>query len=625
MTKRAVRCLLLMAVTWVGQSAPPARPQPDLAAEIDGITRELAEISGFRQLKKIAYERISREQVGQLLEERVKEHIKPEELRAEELALKKFGFVPPDFDLKKTTLELLSEQAAAFYDFRKKTLYLVDAGSELAERSALVHELAHALADQHVNLERFIEGSKQDDDRSLARLAVMEGQATWLMSEYLARRAGQSLADSPVLVRMMARMTEAGAAQYPVFERSPLYMRETLLFPYSKGMLFQHAVFEKLGRAAFTEVFRRPPDSSQQILHPEKYLTRVAPLACVPPSPPARRGYRTLAEGSIGELDHSILLRQYATAEDAESVAPAWRGGNYQLLEEKNGTRIVLAYASRWETAEAAERFFRLYRRVLDGKWERFEAPVAEGPRLAGQGDDGHFLVRWEGTRVTSLEGLAQPEGAVAALNWEYRGGTLKRRLVTAMLGLGVSLPLLTGAEIPRPAPEFVIKLVNGQQLLLSKYRGKVVALEFLLTTCPHCKTCSSLMNKLYQEYGSKGFQPLAVAFNPMAGMFVPDYIKELQLDFPVGLSEREPVLSFLQHSVLVRMLVPQIVFIDRNGVIRAQHAGDSPFFNDEEKNMRAQVEELLKEPAPRKASSRTKSRKAPARAASTGAPPAVQ
>jgi peroxiredoxin len=592
---------------------------PDLPGDIDAITRELAEISGFRQLKKISHQRISRAEVGRMLEERVKEHIKPEELRAEELALKKFGFVPPDFDLKKMTLELLSEQAAAFYDFRKKTLYLVETGSELAERSALVHELAHALADQHFNLERFIEHAKQDDDRSLARLAVMEGQATWLMSEYLAHRTGQSLKDSPALVQMMARMTESGAAQFPVFERSPLYMRETLLFPYSKGMLFQHAVFEKLGSAAFTEVFRRPPESSQQILHPEKYLAGVKPVSCVPPALAARRNYRTLAEGSIGELDHSILLRQYATPEDAEAVAPAWRGGNYQLLEEKGGARIALSYCVQWETPRMAERFFTLYPRVLEGKWKRFEAASAQDSRLAGLGDDGHFVVRLEGARVTSVEGVEAPDSAAVALHWEYPGGVLNRRFATLMLSLGISLPLLTGAEVPRPAPEFVLKLHDGKQLLLSSFRGKVVALEFLLTTCPHCKTCSSLMNNLYRELGPKGFQPLGVAFNPMSGLFVADYVRELKLDFPVGVAEREPVLNFLQHSPLERMLVPQIVFIDRNGVIRAQYSADHDFFKDEEKNMRAQVEALLKEPANRRNPARTK------KPASSQAQPAVQ
>lgn len=164
---------------------------------------------------------------------------------------------------------------------------------------------------------------------------------------------------------------------------------------------------------------------------------------------------------------------------------------------------------------------------------------------------------------------------------------------ITALAALG-----LAGAQVPRPAPEFVIKLANGQQLLLSQYRGKVVALEFLLTTCPACQDASRLLNRLYKEYGPRGFQPIGVAFNDMAMMLVPDYIKDLGLTFPVGVGTRESVMDFLQHSPILRMLVPQLVFVDRKGIIRAQYSGDDPFFQDKEKNMRTQIEALLAEPA---------------------------
>jgi len=170
------------------------------------------------------------------------------------------------------------------------------------------------------------------------------------------------------------------------------------------------------------------------------------------------------------------------------------------------------------------------------------------------------------------------------------------------LLPVAVTLAALSlaGAEVPRPAPEFAVKLANGQQLLLSQYRGKVVALEFLLTTCPACQEASRVLNQMYKQYGPRGFQPIGVAFNDMAMMLVPDYIKNLGLTFPVGVGTRESVLDFLQHSPIMRMLVPQLVFVDRRGVIRAQYSADDPFFQDKEKNMRAQIEALLAEPAGR-------------------------
>lgn len=150
---------------------------------------------------------------------------------------------------------------------------------------------------------------------------------------------------------------------------------------------------------------------------------------------------------------------------------------------------------------------------------------------------------------------------------------------------------------MPRPAPEFAVRLVNGQQLLLSKFKGKVIALEFLQTTCPHCQTASTVLEKLYREYGPKGFQPVGVAFNDMAALLVPDYIARVGATFPIGIGSRDEVLTYIQHPPDQILYVPQLLFIDKKFVIRGQYGGlDTDFFNDEEKNMRNMIEMLLKE-----------------------------
>ncbi|HSB14894.1 MAG TPA: hypothetical protein VLE22_10580, partial [Bryobacteraceae bacterium] len=272
----------------------------ELFNQIEQVLAGLTEITGMKPVKKVAYDTIDKARVNQFLNERIKEFIKPEEIRAEELALKKFGFVPQDFDLKKTSVELMTEQAAAFYDFRKKKLFILESAPEAVQQVALVHELAHALADQHFNLEQFIDLANKSDDSATARMAVMEGQATWLMSEYLARRTGQSLKTSPAIVQLMSRAAQMSQGQFPVFDAAPLYMRETLLFPYSQGMLFQHALVEKFGQEAFARIFREPPVSSQQILHPEKYFREVKPTEPELPSVSSEEDYEELTEGYIG-------------------------------------------------------------------------------------------------------------------------------------------------------------------------------------------------------------------------------------------------------------------------------------------------------------------------------------
>jgi hypothetical protein len=125
------------------------------------------------------------------------------------------------------------------------------------------------------------------------------------------------------------------------------------------------------------------------------------------------RAWRMFAEGEVGELDHAILIRQYASEKDAASVAPAWRGGAFKLMENKADKRLALLYASEWTTEEAARRFFGLYRKALQGKWKSFAVESESASAIGGRGDDGYFLLRRDGARVTSVEGLKTPADAI--------------------------------------------------------------------------------------------------------------------------------------------------------------------------------------------------------------------
>src|SRR6202171_6084379 len=194
---------------------------------------ELNEITGLKIHHKVPFDLITKDQVNHFLKERVQQVSTPEDLRIEELGLKKFGFVPKDFDLAKTTVDWLTEQAAAFYDYHKKKLYITDWAPSGMRQAALIHELSHALADQNFHLEHFIRQARDNDDVSMARMAVMEGQATWLMAEVIERRAGQSLKGAAASVEMMSRAMESGGDEYPVFKGAPLYLQRTLVFPYT--------------------------------------------------------------------------------------------------------------------------------------------------------------------------------------------------------------------------------------------------------------------------------------------------------------------------------------------------------------------------------------------------------
>jgi peroxiredoxin len=170
--------------------------------------------------------------------------------------------------------------------------------------------------------------------------------------------------------------------------------------------------------------------------------------------------------------------------------------------------------------------------------------------------------------------------------------------VLAAAVTVGAQAPPAQTPAVPRPSPEFKVHFVDGTQVPLSSFRGKVVALLFVHTTCPHCQHASEVFTRLYNEYGARGFQPIDVAFNPMANLYVRDFVKDHNVAYPVGFDTPENVLGYLGMSVMERYVVPQIVWIDRKGVIRSQ----SPPMGDEklltEAYWRNMIETLTKESA---------------------------
>ena len=378
-----------------------------LCAQIAPLAAQLTEISAMPLRHPVPCDFITKAKINEFLNKRVKEAAKPEDLRAEELTLKKFGLVPPDFDLAKNTVDLLTEQAAAFYDYDKKKLFITESTPSETQEPVLAHEIAHAIADQNYNLSKYIKQGRKSDDGATARQAVMEGQATWLMSELMARKMGQSLKDSPSLLATMSGASEEADGQYPVFDKSPLYLRLTLVFPYTKGMLFQNAVYERDGRNSFAEVFLKPPVSTQQILHPRKYFDGVKPTDPDVPDPHLPKGYKSLVGGSLGELEVGVMLEQYAGKPRAAEIAPHWRGCSFELMENKKAGRVVLLYALELDTEEAARQYFAAYREQLAKKWKQITVTSEAADAVSGTGDDGRFELRRKGALVTSVEGMA--------------------------------------------------------------------------------------------------------------------------------------------------------------------------------------------------------------------------
>jgi thiol-disulfide isomerase/thioredoxin len=168
-----------------------------------------------------------------------------------------------------------------------------------------------------------------------------------------------------------------------------------------------------------------------------------------------------------------------------------------------------------------------------------------------------------------------------------------------------LTVSALAMGPVPRPAPNLDFLDANGSHRMLSSYRGKVVVIQFLLTTCPHCQAMSMMLSKMQAELGPRGFQALGVAYNAMEDPKVPpgpavrDYASKYANNvFPVGYDAHEPILAFLGDSVLDRLGFPQVVVVDKKGVIRAQSDPPGTAALQNEQYLTMLVDGLLKEGA---------------------------
>jgi hypothetical protein len=287
----------------------------------------------------------------------------------------------------------------------------------------------------------------------------------------------------------------------------------------------------KLGNAGFSGVFTSPPLTTREVLHPELYLERMASPRVQPsvtlPLPAGNKawnkGWKPLAEGTVGEFDHMMLLRLYD--KDHEALATDWAAGAYDLHEQKNTGRVLLRYASKWATSDAARGFFQAYEKVIRGKSTRCE--FAEQRPHACARRTKAFLVNW--TQIPSPVWKAcRPAKVGTGLRDVFRIDRVKmpkellsRRKLSRCPWPGLATSAASAINTPQPAAPLAFRLADQRPRSIWQTTAARSSSSILLTTCPHCQRCSAVMQKLYREFGSKDVQMLGCAVNDMAHMLI--------------------------------------------------------------------------------------------------------
>ena len=366
--------------------------------------RRAEEYRGLKALRPVAAGTVDSRRLKERVTVSIAEDYTPEELKSLETSLKAFGLIPESLDLRRYLPELLSSQVAGFYDPERKYLALVRPDKEMpegADDTVLVHELTHALQDQHFDLHRF-ESRDPMSDMDTALTALFEGDATLVMLDFqMGGRAEALPGTEEAMARIMAEPEKliAASPDFPGAKEiaaAPAWLRDTLLFSYFQGSAFCVSARRRGGQALLDYAYTTdPPRSTEQILHPEKWHTRRDdPVGLrLPDLGGELPGYRKTAEGVMGELSLRIFLREsLKDAERSNAGAAGWGGDRFAVYEREGG-RLV-AWVTDWDTeADAGE-----FRSALAGL-EGWRAEAA-GPRRVVALRGALAPERWEAVRA---------------------------------------------------------------------------------------------------------------------------------------------------------------------------------------------------------------------------------
>lgn len=299
-------------------------------------------------------------------------------------AYARLGLVSDSLRLEPLLRALYLEQVVGYYDPAADTLFVVEGVASDQLEAVLAHEIVHALQDQYMDIDSVLEALSGDNDRSTAARAALEGHATyamleWQLSEVTGRDA--DLRDFPALQEILAANPLAAAGvDMPVLENAPAVIRESLLFPYLGGLAFVQEVWRSGGERT-PPLAESLPESTEQILHPERYLpgSRDVPAVLAFTDPPPA-GWSEIISDDLGEFEIRLYLAEHTGRPDeATAAAEGWDADRYRLLAGPAGEALL--WVTLWDTPADAEEFAASARRALEARYEPGGGEEASGRR----------------------------------------------------------------------------------------------------------------------------------------------------------------------------------------------------------------------------------------------------
>jgi hypothetical protein len=414
--------LMLASFLAVALSAVPAAGQePDpkvvkrILASASSIQKDVEKLRGLKFRTDVTKGVQTRDTMKKDVIGKMRKEFGSQQMKDGVKVLRKFGFVPESFDFGEGLAQFYGSQIGGYYDPEAKRLFLIagQAGGqaqELNDQFVMAHELGHALQDQHFDLMRYNRLFDGHDDKTMAFKALVEGEATLIGFRWLGKK-------SPMLgnmsIKQIFQMQKRMSGMDPnakKLSKLPKFIVENAMFPYEEGGNFVEQIVKKGGFKAITDVFYNPPLSTEQILHPEKYMgkTKDYPLTIHMAKLSEALGkdkYRHLFRDTVGEWQTILLLKGHGISEAvARKAAAGWGGDRYQAFVHKESKRTILVWLSSWDSEKDAQEFESAYRRVLSKRY----------------GKSGSYTLTRRGHRILLVDGANGAEHKkLTRMAWE--------------------------------------------------------------------------------------------------------------------------------------------------------------------------------------------------------------
>jgi len=369
-------------------------------------TSELRKLSILREVKSGAQ---SRKDIETMILKNLDEETTPTEMHATEVLLRKLGLAPIDFQYRAAIVKVLTEQVAGYYDPKAREFYLADWIDLDGQKPVMAHELTHALQDQHFDLRRFEKWPKGDSDAELAAHALIEGDATLAMMVYMK--------NNPLVALAFIRSLGGKETSTEQFKSAPRAIRESLLFPYEEGSAWATQVFRRGGWELVSAAFKKLPQSTEQIIHVDKYFSYEAPVKVELKdlSDSLGAGWSRVDYDVNGEWGYYLILDEFLNdASYSKRAAAGWAGDRFALYEQPKTGQIFVAQMTVWDSDEDAKDFFDAYARRTARRYPTAKqvADPSSNQIAHWETSEGDVVMELRNTRVVILEGL--PSGATA-------------------------------------------------------------------------------------------------------------------------------------------------------------------------------------------------------------------